>query len=508
MRKIFLIFILSFSVRASLAQQAPQRIRFEHLTVADGLPENSVTCMLQDHLGFMWLGTQNGLARYDGNRITSFPYRQGDPYTFRESYVSTLLEDQHGDVWIGAESLFRFERTTQRFIEYPDKYISPANQFQQINFVHEDKQGRIWTTRNIDMPNMLSRFDPKSGSWTYFSSDQGNPHYLADNGLSYYNALAEDKDGKIWVITRNQYQQNTLQTLDPKTDKFIPYHPKISAAMAEDFKKIIGASLGDHGMIYLSTDGKGFFILNTQTGGINQFRHNAKDPGSLSSDSTGPIYSDKSGFVWIPAVKVLDRYDPATNTFTHYNSKPGDSSTHANVYFYDPCETPGEDIWFKYSEPAEVGMSFYQRKTHSFTWYKSDDKREDALWGNEIMLSSFVDRSGMLWSSSRLSGLNKESRISQFPLLKNIPGNDNSLQNDNVNSIYEAPSEPGIIWFGSKTGLDRYDKKTGKYTHYRHDDRKANSISKGMVTSFAKDNNGRFWVGTDEGGLNLMDRKK
>ena len=150
MRKIFLLFALGLTAMLTNAQQTPQCIRFEHLSVADGLPENSVTCMLQDHLGFMWLGTQNGLARYDGNRITSFPYRQGDPFTFRESYVSTLLEDEHGDIWIGAESLFRFERTTQRFIEYPDKHTSPANQFQQINFVHEDKQGRIWATRNID----------------------------------------------------------------------------------------------------------------------------------------------------------------------------------------------------------------------------------------------------------------------------------------------------------------------------------------------------------------------
>src|ERR1019366_1036154 len=252
MRKIFLLFVLGLTAMLSIAQQAPQRIRFEHLTVADGLPENSVNCMLQDHLGFMWLGTQLGLVRYDGNKMTSFPYNPGNPYGCKGKQIGALMEDRHGDIWIGTESLIRFERITQRFIQYPDKNSSEFG-FEQIQFIHQDKQGFIWTIRYINDQAILNWFDPKTSAWAYFNSDPNNPHHLAGN--SYFgdnDGFAEDKDGKVWVITTGQ-NENTLQFLDRKTDKFMPYHPRISSAMAEDFKKIQRVSIGNQGILYISS---------------------------------------------------------------------------------------------------------------------------------------------------------------------------------------------------------------------------------------------------------------
>src|SRR5580693_6152962 len=103
MRKTILLFVLGLYVTLSLAQEAEMRIRFEHLTVANGLPVNAVFSILQDHLGFIWLGS--------------------------------LREDGNGDIWIGSKSLFRFERATGRFIEYPDKFSIVNNSFPFIRFV-------------------------------------------------------------------------------------------------------------------------------------------------------------------------------------------------------------------------------------------------------------------------------------------------------------------------------------------------------------------------------------
>ena len=236
------------------------------------------------------------------------------------------MEDQHGDIWIGTESLIRFERATQRFIEYPDKNSAEFG-FEFIQFIHQDKQGFIWTIRYINDQAILNWFDPKTSAWAYFNSDPDNPHHLAGNSFFGDNdGFAEDKDGKVWVITTGQ-NENTLQFLDRKTDKFMPYHPRISSAMAEDFKKIQRVSIGNQGILYISSGEKGLFILNAQTGEIKQFRHNANDPGSLLSDTIGSIYPDKRSLVWISTSKGLDRYDPHTNIFTHFISKPGDLST-------------------------------------------------------------------------------------------------------------------------------------------------------------------------------------
>jgi signal transduction histidine kinase/ligand-binding sensor domain-containing protein len=272
--------------------------------------------------------------------------------------------------------------------------------------------------------------------------------------------------------------------------------------MADGFKKIWELSVDKPGFLFLSTMGKGFFVLNTVNGQIKQFIHNPKDSNSLLNDTTLRIYPGKKGMLWISTWRGMDRYDSATHRFTHYISKPGDPSTPTLGLLNNPRETPEGDIWFQHYR----GMSFYDHQSDQFIGYEEDEKREDGLWGS--ITSTFVDRSGMIWLGSFNQGLNKESRINQFPLLKNIPGNSNSLQDPTVYSIYEAPSEPGIIWFGTRKGLDRYDKKTGLYKHYRHEEQDRNSISEGAVQSITEDKKGRFWVGSGQGGLNLMDRKK
>ena len=503
MRKFLTLSVSLLYMTVIFGQSASDRIRFEHLTVADGLPENSGRSMIQDHLGYIWMGTQSGLVRYDGNKLISFPYSPDKPYGFKGMEVGALFEDPHGDIWIGTENLVRFERATQRFIPYPDKNSGEIG-FEFIQFIHQDKKGFIWTAREIKGQIKLNRFDPKTSTWAYFNNDPGNPHFLEDNSLSHIRfGFAEDKDGKIWIVTESQ-NRNTLQSFDPNTDKFIPVHLNISPSMMDDFKKIHKISISDQGILYMTADIRGFFTLNMRTGEVKQFRHQPKNPESLVNDTTYLIYPDKSGLAWITTSKGLDRYDPQTSAFTHYIYNPSDLSTPGGRLLYALYETSNGDIWFGNNDSA--GMSFYEHSSNSFTRYESDGNQEEAVWG--YIASAIVDRDGMIWLGSWGHGVNKETRVSQFPLIKSIPGNTNSLQNDKVNSIFEDKSETGIIWYATDKGLDRYDKKTGKYTHYKHDDHNTNSISKGLVTSLAEDKKGRFWVGIEGGGLNLMDRKK
>jgi signal transduction histidine kinase/ligand-binding sensor domain-containing protein len=508
MRKILLPCVFIFYSYFLFAQQTPDRIRFEHLTVADGLPENSVTCILQDHLGFMWMGTQNGLVRYDGTKMVSFQYNPDKPFSFMGKHVWKLLEDKNGDIWIGAENLFRFERATQRFIKYPDLDSSQESS-SVILFINQDTYGCIWIIRGFSDKLILKRFDPNTKQWISYGNDPKNPHQLSGDGVYvtgtkidlFKYGFAEDKNGKIWVNTYSE-KENTLQWLDRKEDKFIPFHSSLSGKMEADFKQIGGIASNTKGELFLtSLTGKGFFILNTDNGQIKQFKHEAKDSNSLQCDSAITAYPDKYGFVWIPTFKGLDRYNPVNKVFDHYVSKPGDLSTPGNGILENPLETADGDIWFV----GPTGMSYYKRKTNRFIRYESDETQQDVLWG--AILCSWVDKTGLVWLGSFRHGLNKEARIIQFSLIKNVPGNLNSLLDPNVFSIFESPSQPGIIWFGTKKGLDKYDRITGGFTHYIHNEHKPYSITQGEVRSIAEDGKGRFWVGTSEG-LNLMDRNK
>jgi hypothetical protein len=93
--------------------------------------------------------------------VVAYTHNPHDPKSFKGKVVSTLTEENNSDIWIGSKSLFGFERSTQRFIEYPDKNTNLKDGFPEIRFIHEDMQGRFWTIRYINTQYFLARFDPK-----------------------------------------------------------------------------------------------------------------------------------------------------------------------------------------------------------------------------------------------------------------------------------------------------------------------------------------------------------
>ena len=512
--RLLIPFLFVLATYSGVAQQTalrpperPQPIRFEHLTDADYLPENSVVSMIQDHLGFMWLGTQHGLVRYDGTHMTVFQNDAKKPYSLKGRQIKALHENHNGDIWVGCESLFRFDRATERFIEYPRKGLGKTSQLDNIEFIWEDKRGNIWTitTRNNYKSYALDRFNPHTNTWTYFRHNPAHSTGLANNSVyvgkqtSPHNfAFAEDKNGKIWVVTQGE-DENTLHWLDQKTDQFMRVRP--TSALAGAFSKIGNLSLANQ-QIYLSSFQNGLFRLTPQTGRLERFAHDPGNAHSLRCDSVVNVHQSRDGSVWVATYQGLDRLDPRTGWFTHLESKPDDLTTPSPGLLNYLHEMPNGDTWFV----SQKGLNFYHRRSGQFIRYDSDPGRDDALQGNAIV-SFLVDKTGLIWAGTFGDGLNKQSRLPHFQLLTYAPQNKNSLQSANVHSIYEAPSEPGIIWFGSDKGLDRFDKKTGQYTHYWSGSQQANSIGKGPVTAIVEDKKGRFWVGTDSDGLYLMNRK-
>ncbi|GAB4015066.1 sensor histidine kinase [Spirosoma migulaei] len=519
----FLFFITLTSQFSGLAQQSghppvgpPTRIRFEHLTVADGLPENSVISMLQDHLGYMWLGTQNGLVRYDGTNMVVFQYDNKNPYSFQGKRIRALHEDKNGDIWIGTEGLFRFERATGRFINYTQKSPEPVKKSDLVGLVHEDKQGNIWTItyRKALQGYVLDRLNPKTRAWTYLRPNPKNTHSLASNDIyhSYENGMhdfsfIEDKKGIIWVTTRGE-KENTLHWFDQTSDQFIRFNPITTPAIAADFKKITTIAVDNKGGLYLSSfvDGKGLFYVNPKNGQVAQFKHDPKNHNSLRCDSLTNVHQSRDGIIWITTRQGLDRFDPKTGVFTHILSKPNDPTSPSPGLLNFLYEMPDGNLWFV----ASNGLNFYDRRTNQFLRYENRlDQEEGLLAGNNFngIRSFWMDKTGLVWVGSWLGGLNKQNRRPQFPSLTSDPRNSNSLQNSLVATIYEAPSEPSVIWFGTPTGLDRLDKKTGTYTHYQYDSLDTHSLGKGTVGAITEDKKGRFWVGTWESGLYLMNRK-
>ncbi|WP_420151009.1 two-component regulator propeller domain-containing protein [Spirosoma sp.] len=505
-----LLYVASMSVvpAQSLPSTSP-RIRFEHITVVDGLPENSVTCMLQDHLGFMWLGTQNGLVRYDGTTMVVYQYNARNKFSLKGRHIQSLCEDHNGDIWVGCERLFRFERTTQRFIEYPRNSPRINDTNESTRFIHEDKQGHIWTIRQIQNSWLLDRLTPKTRTWTYFRHEPANNRSLAANSI-YYNtvdglvsfAFLEDRTGKVWVTTTGE-TTNTLHWLDPGSNRFIRFKPRTTPQLAADFAKITFIAEDKQNNLYLSSfaAGKGLFRLNPRTGQLTQFKNNPQDAHSIQSDSLNGVYQSRNGMIWVPTLQGMDRLDPKTGTFEHLTSKFNDPTTPALARVL--CERDNGDLWFLTSS----GLNCYSQRLNQFISYQSRPDEAGALHAESIH-SFLVDRTGLIWVGSLNSGLNKQSRLAKFPLLSNSPLAGNKSQSSTIYSVYEAPSDPSVLWLSTDKGLDKVDKKTGASTHYRYNKEDPHSLGRGKVTAIAEDNRGRLWVATQASGLNLMDRQR
>nr|WP_317165870.1 ATP-binding protein [Spirosoma arboris] len=164
---------------------------------------------------------------------------------------------------------------------------------------------------------------------------------------------------------------------------------------------------------------------------------------------------------------------------------------------------PNGDLWFV----TRNGLNFYDRQTGQFVRYELDPTLGEGTLHGRAINSFLVDKTGLVWVGSWSGGLSKQSRLLTFPLLTSDPQKPNSLQSPSVSAVYEAPSEPGIIWFATETGLDRFDKKTGIYTHYKYNRLNSHSIGEGKVVAMAEDRKGRFWVATGSNGLYQLNRK-
>ena len=196
-RKYFILFvsiILSSSINLFPQNSNPhfQTPVFENITIEDGLPENSVTCILQDYLGYLWLGTQIGLVRYDGYTMKVFQPEDMNWDKLRRKGIVTLYEDKEKTLWIGTlNGLFKFNRIDETF----KCYQSVDNDTQSINSdlvhcIYEDKKGRMWIGTQKGL-NLFERIKEKFKRYYFYPKDSGvittstpSPYDLAINAIT------------------------------------------------------------------------------------------------------------------------------------------------------------------------------------------------------------------------------------------------------------------------------------------------------------------------------------
>ncbi len=524
---------------ASLEAQAPG-IRFSRVSIEQGLSQSTVSCILQDRTGFMWLGTHDGLNRYDGDRFIVYRHDADDPRSLSHGFILDIAEDSAGDLWIGTQDggLNRWHRETNDFTRYQHDPQNPQSLAgDRVRRVLIDRTGILWIGT---AESGLDRLDPETGIFEHFRHDLEDATSVSDDQI---RTLYEDRVGNLWVGTLGG-----LNLFDRMAKTFIRYrHDDSNATTLSDdrvrsiledasgnlwvgtfeglnrlnratltFDRFAHApadptSLSDNLARALFEDADGRLWIGTE-GGLNLFqpesenfihyRHSAADPTSLSSDLVMSVFQDRGGVLWIGTLAGgVNKWNPVTWSFAHYKRDPTDPASLSSNRVFAFSKDDRGTVWVG---TLDAGLNAWDRRHGRFVHYRHDPEDPDSL-GSDAVASLLHDHQGVLWVGTVSAGLHRfHPETRGFSRYDHDPEKPGSLSNSGVMSLFE--DRQGVLWVGTYGGgLNRFRPDSGSFEVFRNDPRDPSSLSNDRVTAFAESGDGTLWIGTGGGGLNRFD---
>ncbi len=475
--RLALVFCLC-SHAVLLAQ--PQNLKFERLSIEQGLSQSAVKCILQDRKGFMWFATADGLNKYDGYRFTVYKNDPNSPNSLSDNDVKSIYEDADkiGRVlWIGTRGggLNKFDLAKEKFTHYKNNPNSPNSLSNNwVNSIYEDRTGVLWIgTRG----GGLNKLVPSAGSgqalskaegsdlakekFSHYKNNPNSPYSLSDNWV---NSIYEDRSGVLWIGTWN----GGLNKLDREKEKFTHYKNNPNNPSSLSNNRVLS--------IYEDPDEVGRVLwIGTQGGGLNKL---------VPSAGSGQALSKAEGF---------DRKKETLTgvAFTHYQHDPNNPNSLSNNGINSIYEDRSGMLWIG---TGGGGLNKFDREKEIFTRYQHDPNNPNSLCDN-LIFSIYEDRSRVLWIGTFGGGLDKLDREKEiFTHYQHDPNNRNSLSDNNVSSIYEDRS--GTLWIGTVGGgLNKFDRAKGSMTHYRESDGLPNDCVYGIL----EDDHGNLWLSTNNG---------
>ncbi len=512
----------------------PPRVQFDHLTPDQGLSSSAVTCFLQDHKGFMWIGTYYGLNRYDGYQFTVYTHQTHDTTSLPHNLIWTLFEDKDENLWIGtAGGLSRYDRKLDRFVNPMENPASPLGQLGKwsVLSIAEDALGNLWIGTNRG----VICFNPKTNQAIPYLYDAQNPHGLSyynveivfvdhrqrvwigtrkglnlfipqtktfdhsmvdENGHSlsnvYFTEIVEDKQGNLWFGTYG----NGLYFLPAHQEKYIlknhRHHPKNPHTLSGDY--IISLYVDKDGRLWVGTENAGMNLWDPQKQQFFHYRYNAYDPYSLNNESIYAIYQDETGNFWIGTFAGgINRSKVYSEAILHYTQLPGvpTSLSHASVTCF--LEDHSNNIWVG---TDGGGLNQFDPTTGFFTHFNSKNSGLNC----DAVLCLVEDSDHHIWIGTWGGGLYRmHPKTHSFQAFTTLNSN---IPDDRIISL--LVDSKGNLWMASfQSGLIQYDLKHHQFVHYTS---KNSALSISMVTALAEMPDGQILVGTPSG-LNVFDPK-
>ena len=479
---VSIIFIINMSVNNAFAiTNDDKNINFKRITVEDGLSQTSVEYLFQDSKGYMWIGTTDGLNRYNGNKFEVFRYSKDKPNSISGNYISAIAEDDEGNIWVGtSRGLNRINTHTSEITTYLPGVNGCNLSNYNITEILIDSKGDIY----IATEDGLNLYNEEDDNFIrlYNSGDKKN-----SLSSQFVYSIVEDNYGNYWIGT-----DNGLNKIENNSQKIIKYYSDGGDNSINDnfIFKLYADNLDN---LWIGTYNGGLNKLDLKTNKIEKFENDPNDDTSIAGNFIRYILRDSRNELWIATNNGLSRLNEEENKFINYKSKIYDPQSIVSNNVLSLFEDKSGAIWVGTYD----GISLFNPQ-NSFKNYKNDPFNTNSLSEN-MMAGIYEDDEGLLWVGTVNEGLNlidrKSGNITKFK----SSDDEDSLSNNHIRDIVGIQNE---IWIATEFGLNKYDKLTKKFTRYYNE----NSLLYNDVRTLYIDNEGILWIGTRDG-LCTFDRK-
>lgn len=498
-RVLLFICILFFNVTTYFVQAQPsallnKKIIFSQLPEKLGLSEPTINCIIQDHTGYLWIGTWSGLIRYDGYSTKTYYSNSQSPHSLKSNKIISLLQDKEGFIWIGTHKggLFKFDPVTEKFQQFKyETRVENSLSNDNIWALLEDKDGRIW----IGTEKGLNIYDKKSGLFAkYFTS----PTDSKSIGHNFITDIHQSQSGNIWIATEYGFNKAIVKGKEISFKKYF-YNPESNNAELHNyFYRIEDLTIDGEETIWLSTkrgikklmDEQIFnYEIEGRASGYNLFRALA----TIEGDQPLVLAGSETG---------LNVFNAKNNTFTKLliNSNDQANLTHGTVtsIYIDQSKV----LWVG----TKKGINKFDTYSKDFNFFKTQnfDQTESIITGIR------ESNPGTYWIATMGGGIYRyrqadSSSNSKFKKFK-IRSNLNKDFTDFIQSLYTDAK--GNIWVGTAgDGVYRFNenkinpasKEVKDFDHYYTQSDKP--ISDDYIMSIGEDDQNSIWLGTWSGGL-------
>jgi len=500
-------------------------IHFQRTSVAEGLPQVTARAIAQDGQGFIWVGTQDGLARYDGYRFRVYRHDSADPLSLSDDFAQTIVPDDDGSLWVGTLNggLDHYDPKSDGFQVFRHRHGQRFGlRNDSVSAIHLTPEA-IW----IGTEHGLHRLDRHSGRILAVPG-------VDANGNTIYHRITAILDGDADDSLLLGTAANGVLHLDIGKSVFSPW-PNDHSSAASLTTVPVESLLRDHdGVVWIGTLGKGLYRY-TVAHDLVHFSYSPQDSTTLGNDNVHALFEDAEDNVWVGTDDGLDRF--TDGGFTHYVHDPTNpfSLGHGRIFaitadragmiwvgswtggvsrFYPMPQfrlldnrvlqgrlaraihaAPGGDIWVG----TDMGLNRIDHADGSVQRIRHQATNDHSLTAGAIGLGAItMDTQGRLWAGTA-RGLNRSDDQGHSFVHFFAGKGRHALTSSNIYRLFA--SRNGAVWIGTAFGLNRWDPKTREFEHFVPASEQTGALVGSLVVSIAQDASDRLWVGTATGGL-------